>query len=264
MITENTHFDISFFVVTQHKIRPLTDEEKETMFLERGECMEPKCSDCNAKISDTKPFLRFEAMDFCGKACLQHFFMANAKKCFSCEANTTAVSSHVFSARIGSELRYFCTSACQTSYLAMLEVCTFCDSAIKDADFVHDDAMKKYCSTDCMDKYAVFIVKNKKLAKERCIDCNELKTVKVNFDYNGTIYPFCSLKCFFAVRLVCGIQAGKISLAFSIIILTDFQLVSSRLQKLASFVKNMLLFAPEMCRLYVSIVCHTSFAQRFA
>lgn len=171
-------------------------------------------------IKTSKPFLSWQALDFCGEDCLGKFQSNLNSACSFCGTQVQRNAKGKHCLRVGDEVKQFCSDQCQLKFKKRQKICECCQKDLKNCEdaFVapvgNDGTFKDFCSQSCLQKYEdktnrdVEIVgvdraqKSQVLPKGnfQCAVCGKSAPVQHEIKLDGKMNRLCSDPCFSAFQ----------------------------------------------------------------
>lgn len=201
-----------FFHAAHEKIEPLTKAETDRLIKERLDSFVRKCSSCDSSVSNTQPFLRWYAEEFCNQLCFDEYLKSNnGCVCWNCDSTIGFTKLCVHAEYVENNLRLFCSVGCQSNFVKSVKICDYCHNIMATPETVAQQA-SRFCSEICEKEHTrIFNIETDPKAIEAiCTDCDKMKVVKAILVYNGKEYPFCSYRCTFFLKFSCGLFPGEI------------------------------------------------------
>ncbi|XP_030851277.1 zinc finger MYM-type protein 3 isoform X3 [Strongylocentrotus purpuratus] len=177
-----------------------------------------KCSKCSKQIESEKSAYKWQKELFCSFSCLDTTRITSTKTvtCDSCTVVLHPRIRNVHFAKVGKEMREFCSTRCSKNSEESPKLCPGCGKDVSSssnpvlAQTGSEGIFFEFCTQDCVNQYEERILgdTNKdheisvlKQIRSTCNECENLAEIRYEFSFHQVKKLFCSEACFDAFRM---------------------------------------------------------------
>lgn len=164
-----------------------------------------KCDHCRTNIESKSTIVQWEWLKFCRTNCFESFILKHNHGCVMCSKDcdfyfehSAVASAHVY----GNRLYLFCSNHCSTVFFDLAPFCQYCRR-------IFDPTMSTgFCHAICQQKFDALYATSSTAKQICCVECSLTTNASIRLSFGGSIYGFCSHRCYFYRTLVCALFPG--------------------------------------------------------
>lgn len=167
------------------------------------------CAHCQGSLESNAKITQWEWLEFCDAECFQSFILkhihAGCTICSTdCDFYCRPLSAHIY----GNRLYLFCTDQCAMVFFNAVTFCKFCRRVPMDPAKMLSNG---FCQKICQQKFDALYTTIKASPETNqicCIECSSTVYSNIRLSFAGSVYEFCSFRCYFYRTLQCELFPG--------------------------------------------------------